>query len=566
LKEETKNTPPPNYYCTWRLMEWLPENCGEEGLAVRDIMCDKFLFGDDGIAVKMHPGIRGRLFFLLDDGWDLKNSMKGKRDEEEWLKPYLGCCQISDEKFPGYGESPMERLKTMSDKVKALGWRGLGIWISPAIAYGKEVIGREADFITFWKTRLEWSSYAGVAYWKVDWGSFDISDKHKKLLMKEKNRIYPELIIENAFVRAPINRKGVESPFSLAVHRHRLSYSDVLRIYDTTFPLSVPTTLSRVAELLRYPPEMKEGALGYINAEDEVYICAALGFTMGIMRYDIGEKEASCPPNTSYGGSGFFVSTRPARKQLDEVCRAVSWQEQAPAFGIMHGNSFISKEINSDRWKFTRDQTWSDEYCKKEYIEQSAPRIVARNVTPPEIKSDHKAEEYPYVAASRNPNGALSIATFGRVTVDRGYYACEADFYWDAGDLSGEIGVFGAYRSLEIKFKQDLTGKKVFAGDLKDGMLREITDEAVISKNTLKLSKELIQKYSLAAKSGNDFSEDGLVLKIGGTEDYIIPPTPKAKSVKPPRYNLVKASLAITAKVHLANNNRDRKKNLAKFK
>jgi len=559
-----------NYYCTWRYMEWKPDNCDEAGLSVRDIMCDKYLFGEDGIAVKMHPESRDKLCLLLDDGWDVKSSKNGTLSEEEWFKPYLGCCQISEEKFPGgnspcYGDTPRERLKTMADKVKALGWRGLGVWISPSISYGKEVIGREDSFIEFWKRRLEWSKYAGVAYWKVDWGQFDISDRHKKLLAKEKNRIYPELIIENAFVRAPINQKGVESAFSLAIHRHRLSYSDVLRIYDTTFPMSLPTTLSRVAALLEYPPEMKPDALGLINAEDELYVCAALGLCMGIMRYDMGGREPRGGGNESYGGTGPFPATRPARKQLDEVIRAVNWQEIAPAFSVSLGNSSISKENNSDRWKFTRDQTWNQSYCDKEFIEQRAPKVIARNIGPPAIKSSHRAEEYPYIAASRNPSGALSIASFGRVAIDRGYYTCEADVLWDAGELSGPIGIFGVFRSLEVKFKQDLTGKKIYAGDLKDGVLHDITDEVALGKNSVTLSKAVIEAYSLKAKKAGDFSEGGMLLQIGEQKDYVRVDTPRAKPRKSPRYRLTKLPLAITAWVHLANNNRKRRKNLQKY-
>jgi len=554
-----------NYYCTWRYMEWIPHHCDEEGLSVRDIMCEKFLFGEDGIAVKMHPESRDKLILLLDDGWDVESSLNGARGEDEFLRPYLGCCQISEEKFPGYGDTPEERLKTMVNRVKALGWRGLGIWISPTISYGGDVVGCDLDFMNFWKLRLEWSKYAEIAYWKVDWGSHDISDKHKKQLMQEKNRIYPALMIENAFVRPPINQKGEESAFSLAAHRYRLSYSDVLRIYDTTFPMSLPTTLSRVAALLEYPPTMEPGALGLINAEDELYVCAALGLSMGIMRYDMGGVELTGGGNESYGGTGPFPATRPARKQLDEVIRAVNWQEIAPAFSIAQGNSIVSKQRNIDRWKFTNDQTWNQSYCDKEFLEQRAPRIIARNTSLPVITSQYGDAEYPYIAASRNPNGALSIASFGRVAVDRGYYTCAADVLWDVGDLSGPAGIFGTFNSLELKFNQDLSGKRVYAGDLKDGVLHDITEEAAIDKNSVRLSKALIGKYSFMAKS-EDFSEGGMLLQIGEAKDYAQAVTPKAKSIASPRYHLTKLSLAITARVHLANNQRTRRKNLEKYK
>ena len=552
-----------NYYCTWRLMEWLPHHCDEEGLSVRDVMCEKYLFGEDGIAVRMHPESRNKLYLLLDDGWDVKCSMHGAKSENEWLKPYLGCCQISEEKFPGYGDTPQARLKSMAEKVKALGWRGLGIWISPTISYGREVIGREDDFISFWKRRLEWSKYTGVAYWKVDWGDFDISDRHKKMLMFEKSKIYPELVIENAFVRHPLNKKGEESAFSLAAHRHRLSYSDVLRIYDTTFPMSLPTTLSRVAALLEYPPAMEPGALGLINAEDELYVCAALGLTMGIMRYDMGGVELSGGGNESYGGTGPFPHTRNARRQLDEVVRAANWQEIAPAFSIAQGNSLVSKQRNADRWKFSKDQCWGDLH-EKEYIEQRAPRIIARNASLPAITSKHDEAEFPYIAACRNPNGSLSIASFGRVAINKGYYTCVADIRWDADALSGPVGIFGVFGSLELRFDQDLTGKRVYAGDLIDGILYDITDEIILGKNSVVLSKALIEKYSFLAKR-EDFSEGGMLLQIGEKEDFAQVDTPQAKPMTSPRYRLVKCSLAITARVHTANNKRKRKEKLKKF-
>ena len=63
-----------------------------------------------------------------------------------------------------------------------------------------------------------------------------------------------------------------------------LSFTSVLRTYDVLLQLSVPTTLDRVAQLLKNRPESATGVGGLLLCEDEVYIGAALGCAMGIMR------------------------------------------------------------------------------------------------------------------------------------------------------------------------------------------------------------------------------------------------------------------------------------------
>jgi|AGTN01.2.fsa_nt_gi hypothetical protein len=200
----------PNYYCTWQIIDWLPENSPEKGLDPRDFLSDKYLFGENGIAVKSYPETRKKLIFLLDDGWEVP---RGSGDKKIWFRPYVGSAELQEDKFPGYGKTPAERLKTVSEKVKALGWRGLGLWISPGVAYGKGVSEREKDFKEYWAARLERSKEAGVLYWKVDWGDYALSDRHRKLMSEMKEKIYPDLTIEHAHTRAPVNKRGEESLF-----------------------------------------------------------------------------------------------------------------------------------------------------------------------------------------------------------------------------------------------------------------------------------------------------------------------------------------------------------------
>jgi len=517
-------------------MYWLPNHCSIQGLQTRDILCDELLFGENGIAVKAYPQVRKDLFLLLDDGWDVGSSRGGTLPESVWFRPYIGSCQLSEEKFPGYGDTPPERLKTLVDKVKSLGWKGLGVWISPSISYGNDVIGRNKSFWEFWRIRMEWSKYAGIAYWKVDWGEYDMSDRHRKILSKLKDKIYPELIMEHALMRFPYNsRNGEESRKALAAQRYRLSYSDVLRTYDVTFALSIPTTLSRVAALLSHPVKIKPGCMGLINAEDELYLSAALGLTFGVMRHGIGDNATNSGPNWAFGGEGRFPETRPARRQLDEVLRAVRWQTGfAPAFQAEIGDTYISPERGEDSWNFTPDETWQKNLCRGKETTQRAPLVISRNDPPPEVTPCD--ETPPYIVTSRNPSGALSIATLGRVTPERGYYSPKADVRWKLGGNSGVIGIFGHYKSLALVFDQALEGKRVYAKDLIEDNFTDITDEIQISGNTLILDGAWIEQTGMRRNHPGDFSEPGLALRIGEPADFM--PTPvNAAKIKRPGFN-----------------------------
>jgi len=535
-----------NYFCTWHLMYWLPSHCDTPGLQSRDVLCDELLFGENGIARKHYPEVRKDLYLLLDDGWDVRASHA--LPESEWFEPYIGSCQLSKEKFPGgsdspcYGGTPPERLKTLVNKVKSIGWKGLGIWISPTVSYAPDVEGSGGSFASFWRARMEWSKYAGVSYWKADWGDYDMSDRHRKLLSALKEEIYPELIMEHVYNRRAYNKHGGESRFALSMQRHRLAYSDVLRLYDVAFALSIPTTLSRAAALLSHPVRIKPGCMGLINAEDEVYLGAALGLAFGVMRFDIGGYPINSGPNWAFGGERCFPAARPARRQHDEVLRAVRWQSQfAPAFKADLGNTYVSQGSAEDSWNFTKDETWESALCRGKDTAQSAPQVTARNVGAPEIAACDEAP--PYLVACRNPNGALSAAALGRVAPQRGYFAPKADVQWNIGANSGAIGIFGYFRSLTLVFDQAIESKKIYARDLLQDDFADVTNEVRAKGNSVILDGAWMER--LCKNRPGDFSEPGLVIQIGG--EFTQVETPMAK-IKRPAFNwLYIAQLNIAA-------------------
>ncbi len=498
---------PPNYYCTWQLMEWVPGNTENSNLKIRDVLTDERLFGDNGLAKTMYPEIRSQLIFLVDDGWEVADSANGTLMEEVWFKPYLGSGQLHESKFPGYGDTQAKRLKTLADKIKAEGWKGAGIWISPKVAYAGDVVGREKGFLNYFKIRLEWSKYAGIDYWKIDWGDYDFSDKYRKKLGKLKDEIYPELVLESSQVRSPFNAKGEERGIYLAFHRYRLAYSDVLRTYDVTYQLATPTTLSRVAALLTHLRKIHDNVPGYINAEDELYLCSGLGLAMGIMRFPVPQGLTdNAPP---YVG-GLFPSPKPISQKLDEVDRAIRWQRIAPAYSCKYGVTKVSEKVLTDNWRFGENE---------DIVTQGAPQVVARGIALPNVTPAAGCLE-PYIVASKNPNGAVTIASLGRVTTEKGYQKASADVTLNIGKNTGKIGVFGFFNSLTIETESIIENKLVFACDLLDDNAYDITDDVKISAHKIIIDGTLIEQIGLMKASENDVSEPGLVLQIGDAAEF----------------------------------------------
>src|SRR5262245_21506497 len=167
----------PSYWCTWGTQnlgrdDGTPMKAeqfeGDEGaLLARNCLKADTLFGANGWAVQLYPAIRSDLYFILDDGWDVPYNVDAGK--ERWR---FGSLILSEERFPDFGGTPAARLATINQRLKALGWRGAGLWIA-AQAFGE---GRDQQTLdmqaqqSYWRERLEWSRQAQIEYWKVDWG------------------------------------------------------------------------------------------------------------------------------------------------------------------------------------------------------------------------------------------------------------------------------------------------------------------------------------------------------------------------------------------------------------
>lgn len=483
----------PDYCSTWEVQGYVSDRAPKD-VTVRDVFTDAAMFGKNGWAYLFPEDIRKDLIITICDAWDLPFSENGVDQSG-----YFGSFLLDETKFPNYGVTPLERIKTFSKKIKEAGWKGLGLWICCQEDMAHRLPGGKFNK-EFWIEKIQWSKEAGIVYWENDWGDYGYTFPWREFISDAAQRLYPELIIEHCVCRPGTNdRLGACDSADLAKEMvDCTAFSDVFRTYDVTTQLTAATTTERISRLLKDGHSLVGPSRGYVCCEDELYMAAALGFTVGIMRHKVSR------PNV-----------------LDEVIRCIRWHRLAPAFDINDYKSHISEEILTDSWQFTND-TW-DASVRNALVHQHAPAAIGRGIALPTASG---GEERPRVLASRNSiTGAISIATLRRTTVGNANHLVYADVELNAGALTGPVGIFGVYKSLTLRFDRPILGLQIVAQDLAGGNVYDITDLVDISDNSLTVDGELLLKIGTEAASSNDISEPGLILQIGTAADWAAPPS-----------------------------------------
>ncbi len=454
----------PDYFCTWNIQGYSASYLkGSQ----KDAVQESQLFGQGRNQnwVGQYPKVRQDLYFLMDEGWDLP-------DENILVLPG---------RFPSYaaGTQP-ENFKKLSDAVKNSGWRGLGLWMRA-----------DAKTDDFWTQRMEWMQTSGVAYWKVDYGNNSRDEAWRRHLTELGRQKAPSLTIETALIP------------------HAITWGDTYRTYDVDALLSVPQTLGRVVTQLQYQAEPP--AKGLINCEDEVYLGAALGCCYGVMRH-------SFTGNLPNGRQDFVFPplTRDLKHCTDEVVRAVRWHRIAPAFAVGAAPALESSEQLTDNWIFGKDESWR--VAAGQQQSATAPAAVTRGLPLPQVTLASGSIK-PFVVASRNPNGAVAVATLGRTlcrdAADREWTTGEvADVTLQVGRYCGPIGIFGRYHSLTLAFDKPVAGHRILMQDLAGDVPQEITRLVRWAGNRVVIPGTLIDRIGRSAATPGDKSDPGLVLVI----------------------------------------------------
>jgi hypothetical protein len=476
----------PNYWCTWAVQNYMYGHDlakldpamlegGSGSRLAHEAMNEAVLFGNDGWVNRFFPGIRKDLFFLLDDGWQVGGT---------------ATFELDTVKFPGFAGSFEGRLGRLNSAIEGAGWRSTALWC-------RNTPGGDAD------QRLETrSESAAIKYWKVDMGDPTFN------LVRLRDEAHIPLTLEHVHGELPVNgdwrkngRFGTQARDSKRMEI--LRHTDVYRTYDVTSILSLPTTLDRLAEMLK-GAEGDSEVHGLLNVEDEVYMAAAMGCTMGIMRH----------PLTGLRPGGdidlFFNGPRQVKRRMDEVVRAIRWHRIAPPFSPGFGSVGLSDEILTDSWMFERGQTWQSELIGVT-VRQGAPACVTRNIGLPLVKA---RGEKPFVLATRFPNGAVAIAAQERTQVEKAWYMPACDVTLSVSDAPGPFGVFGYFDRLTFILDTPLHGRRILAQDLVGDDAHDISNEVLIREKSLQIPGEVIRRVGLQNGTASDLSAPGLVIAV----------------------------------------------------
>lgn len=476
----------PNYWCTWAAQNYMYGHHlakldphvleGESGNKLaHEAMTEKVLLGEGGWVNSFFPNIRKDLYLLLDDGWQVGGT---------------ATFELDTTKFPNFTGSFESRLQKLNSAIEGAGWRSTALWC-------RNTPGGDAD------RRLEnRCESAAIKYWKID-----IGDPTFNLVrLRDEKRI--PLTLEHVHGELPVNgdwrkdgRFGAQSRDSkrLEILRH----TDVYRTYDVTSILSLPTTLDRLAEMLK-GAEGNAEVHGLINVEDEVYVAAAMGCTMGVMRYPLTGLRPGEDVDL------FFNGPRKVKERMDEVVRAIRWQRIAPPFSPGVGAVEISNEILTDTFVFERGQTWQSELVGAT-VRQGAPACISRNIGLPLVKA---RGDKPFVFATKFPNGAVAIAAQERTQVGNAWYMPASEVTLVVSDAPGPYGVFGYFDQLTLKLDRSLVGKRILAQDLAGDEASDISNDVQISEGSLRIPGKVIRRVGHQNATPNDLSAPGLVIAV----------------------------------------------------
>ena len=504
----------PSYFCTWSAQNFAVDTItlnymiglGDHTMA-SDKLTEDAVFGNRGWEKQFPGSIKKDLFLMFDVGWDIAGeSFTDKKNK--WI---IGTLDVATDKFPSCTGTPEEKLAKLNLLTKNAGWKGAGIWIAAQTSMdSKGIKPSDEEVEKYYRERFIWSRKAGIQYWKVDYGSRGGDLKYRQMLTRLSHEEAPGLLVEHGRGGGPFNddecpwdakpqKTGRYSIWdngnALKSAHNLLEFSDVLRTYDVSAQLSIPTTLDRVAQILNTFNSMPLGR-GIINCEDEPYIAAALGCAVGIMRHP-----------AFINAPGHDYDPLKVKNQMDAVIRAVRWQRFSPAFSVGSNITELDTVINKDYWTFKPGQTWA-KWMEGKTILQAAPSRVARGMHLPDVKCDGIS---PYVVCSRFPNGNYAVSSLIRTDSIKGFIYPLADVVLNCSEIAS-VGIFGRFKSLTIVFESPTKINKVIAQDLAGEKAIDITDLIHINQNSVKLSGELLKIVGLSAASKNDVSAPGLVL------------------------------------------------------
>ncbi len=478
----------------------------------REMLNDQILFGKHGILSEYMQDVRGDMYVMLDDGWDVpyENNYKA-----------FGSLVLNEERFPYGGKTPAENLAILNKKIIDLGYAGTGLWVPMScIGESENKPFSKEEFCEYWIERAKWLDYAGIAYAKIDWGIHGDETDFREALTDILKKYAPGVQVEHSSLDGWYHDPNTERQ----KYADLLRISDAFRCYDVRFDFNSVTTLARAFHVLSLDCQTRSDCEGYINVGEEPYVAAALGCTMGIMSHPLLRGSIiSIVPDDFKNGISHRMTLKSEYHSFDHYVRALRWQRLAPAVPFKKGETVCSDEWLEDSWTYEKEPY---PYLLRDVVgktvRQTAPQAVARNVALPKVTTNvhHPffSAHQPYVAASLNKEtGVYTIATLPR-TIDGVMNCTTPAVDVAAGGLSADkcFGVFGVYNSLTLEFDRNIEGMRLFGGDILLDEQKDLTDcdGVKIEGNRLFLDGEFLSRIGLEGAAFHDLSDPGSVFKL----------------------------------------------------
>ncbi len=485
-----------NYWCTWDTQFRVNDvEAGKNTKNLRNVLTQEFLFGEKGMLSDSFKKVRGDLYVLLDDGWDVGWDVPG-----DGPVSIFGSLELFEEKFPDCTGEPWQRLAKMREKVCSLGFRGLGLWIC---ANGKGE-RQDAPFSweemeAYWRERAIWCRKAGVDYWKIDWGYHSGDGAYRDRMTQIVKAYAPDLKMEHALCRGPLDREETDLEKLGAI----LACSDYFRTYDVIKEFVFSTTINRVVETFQAKAGRHYGCQCVLNVEDAVILAAGLGCSMGVMRHPC------------WGGTETDILDWGLR--WNEVERTLRWQRIAPPFGLYEVENKASEGLLED-WTGSLagpdGQGWLKDIGilpEGGTIQQKAPAILARNMEFPKVEA--LEGEQAFLACSRHPQtGAVSIAFLPRTCGERKLFTPGMDVTFSLGALAKPVGIFGEFGVLTILLDEPLEGR-IYLQDLCREEAVDVTGIVVAdTSNKLVIDFARLKEKGWLDNDAGDMSAPGFML------------------------------------------------------
>ncbi len=438
-----------NYYCTWDSQDRYAKKYGIQDC--RSAMCEEFLFSDKGVLKSYFKNSRKDLIVVIDDGWDVPY------DAVSFDFKTFGSLVLDEERFPSFKGAPEEKLKALSDKIKEMGYLGLGLWVCINCVTEEEDNRFDEDYARkYWEERALWCKYADIKYLKIDWGIYGRDPEYRLLVTESIRKVNPDIMIEHALPFDAYN-VGMNEEESEKIPKI-LKCSDFYRTYDVLESLDTSITLARVYGIVNLSDD-KASTACILNVENELEIGATINASVGVMSH----------PKWKNGV-----------EELTKAC--LEWHKIAPPVPLTNVKFSDEKLTDSKDYSYLSEEHWLYNMMYGKVIEIQAPAMMAVNTDLPKVDF---AEDNPFVLASENAKtNALSIGFLKRTYKNECGFIKRID-----AEISNKnnapLGVFGEFKTLYVNYGKEFS--RVTLRNLVTGESTDITEKVSVNENTLQI-------------------------------------------------------------------------------